>query len=76
MSIQTVEAQESGFRVTTDKGITMSVPDTMDNRHRVMIEEWVRKGGNIDPYVKPPPPPVDLTSNKELDRRLKILEAR
>ena len=40
--------------VISDEQIT--VPDDMDNRHRVMIAEWEAVGNLIEPYVPEPEP--------------------
>ena len=31
------------------------VPDSMANRHRVMIQEWIDDGNTPEPYVAPEP---------------------
>jgi hypothetical protein len=50
MPINTVEIQEDGsYKVNGDT----FVPDDMDNRHRVMIQEWIDAGNTPDPYVGP-----------------------
>jgi len=52
MEIKTVVMQEEGeFRVNG----CMTVPDNMDNRHRVMIQEWIDAGNIPSPWVGPTP---------------------
>ena len=50
MNIQTVEILESGVFLVNGN---LSVPDSMGNRHRVMIQEWIDAGNTPDPYVGP-----------------------
>jgi len=40
------------FRVNDN----MDVPDNMENRHRVMIQEWIDEGGVVGDYVDPTTP--------------------
>ncbi len=55
MDINTVETQEDGsFKVTTDGGDVLFVPDNPGNRHRIEIQEFVDDGGVISPFVAPP----------------------
>ena len=35
------------------------VPDSMANRHRVMIQEWKDEGNTPEPYVEPEPHWID-----------------
>jgi len=56
MIIKTVSTTESGsFRVNN----AINVPNNMDNRHRVMIQEWIDKGNTPEPYVEPEPHWID-----------------
>ena len=50
MNIQTVEILESGVFLVNGN---LSVPDSMGNRHRVMIQEWIDAGNTPNPYVGP-----------------------
>jgi hypothetical protein len=50
MKIETVVMQEDGNFIVN--GCT-TVPDRMENRHRVMIQEWLDAGNTPDPYVGP-----------------------
>ena len=56
MIIKTVSTTESGsFRVNN----AINVPNNMDNRHRVMIQEWIDEGNTPEPYVEPEPHWID-----------------
>ena len=35
------------------------IPDTMDNRHRKDLQEWIDAGNTPDPYVEPEPHWID-----------------
>ena len=48
MEIKTVVMQEEGEFMVNG---CMTVPDRMENRHRVMIQEWLDAGNTPDPYV-------------------------
>ena len=50
MEIETVTMQEDGNFIVNGR---MTVPDRMENRHRVMIQEWIDAGNTPDPYVGP-----------------------
>tara|TARA_Y100001951_G_scaffold78482_1_gene66012 strand:+ start:166 stop:486 length:321 start_codon:yes stop_codon:yes gene_type:complete len=53
MEIKTVEMQEEGSFLV-NKGIGQYfVPDDMDNRHRVMVQEWIDAGNTPTPFVGP-----------------------
>jgi hypothetical protein len=56
MEIKTVVTQEDGSYRVNDE---MSVPNDMDNRHRVMIQEWIDAGNTPTPYVAPEPHWID-----------------
>ncbi len=34
----------------TIDGVTMFIPDDMENRHRVMIAQWEANGNSITPF--------------------------
>jgi hypothetical protein len=53
MNINTVELTESGNYTVNKDADMISVPDNMDNRHRVMIQEWIDAGNTPTPYVEP-----------------------
>jgi hypothetical protein len=56
MKISTVSIEKDGsYRLN---GNTF-VPDKMDNRYRVMIQEWIDEGNTPDPYVEPEPHWID-----------------
>ncbi|MFT0890925.1 hypothetical protein [Pseudochelatococcus sp. G4_1912] len=50
MQVTSAKYTESGFIIATVDGDEMSIPDDMENRHRVAIEAW---GGVIEPYQEP-----------------------
>jgi len=52
MNIETIVMLESGRFLINGR---ISVPDDMDNRHRVMIQEWIDEGNTPEPYVEPEP---------------------
>ena len=56
MEIVRVVMQEDGGYKVNDK---ISVPNNMDNRHRVMIQEWIDEGNTPEPYVEPEPHWID-----------------
>jgi len=56
MDINTVVMNESGTFLING---TVNVPDNMDNRHRVMIQEWIDEGNTPEPYVEPEPHWID-----------------
>ncbi len=71
MDIRTVELLEDGGfiinkNVDADDDRQLCVPDNMDNRHRVMIQEWIDEGNTPEPYVAPEP--------SWLDKRLANME--
>ena len=50
MEITKVALQEDGSFNVND---SMTVPDDMGNRHRVMVQEWIDAGNTPTPYVAP-----------------------
>jgi len=55
MEIRTVEMQEDGSflinkNVDANDDRQLSVPDNMDNRHRVMVQEWIDAGNIPTPF--------------------------
>ena len=56
MKIKTVVIQEDGSYQVND---SMSVPDDMGNRHRMMEQEWKDDGNTPTPYVAPEPHWID-----------------
>jgi hypothetical protein len=63
MEIKTVVIQDDGnYRINN----SMFVPNDMNNRHRVMIQEWIDEGNTPAPYVAPEP--------SWLDKRLANME--
>jgi len=64
MIINTVELQQDGSflvnkNVDADDNRQLTIPDNMNNRHRVMIQEWIDAGNTPTPYVEPEPHWVD-----------------
>jgi len=58
MQINTIELQKDGSflvnkNIDADDDRQITVPDDMNNRHRVMIQEWIDAGNTPDPYVGP-----------------------
>jgi hypothetical protein len=58
MEIRTVEIQEDGSylvnkNVDENDDRQLCVPDDMDNRHRVHIQEWIDDGNTPMPFVGP-----------------------
>ena len=50
MEITKVTLQADGSYRIND---SMSVPDDMGNRHRVMVQEWIDAGNTLSPFVGP-----------------------
>ena len=50
MEINTVVMQSDGSFLVNGN---MFVPNDMNNRHRVMIQEWIDNGNTPTPYVEP-----------------------
>jgi hypothetical protein len=50
MEITEVVMQEDGSYKVND---SISVPDNMGNRHRVMVQEWIDAGNTPTAYVAP-----------------------
>ena len=50
MEITKVILQEDGTFIFND---TLNVPDNSNNRHRVMIQEWIDAGNTPTPYSAP-----------------------
>lgn len=64
MIINTIEYQIDGSflvnkNVDANDNQQITVPDDMENRHRVMIQEWIDAGNTPTPYVAPEPHWVD-----------------
>jgi hypothetical protein len=54
MNIQSIELSEEGtMQVTLVDGSAMSVPNDMNNRHRVMVQKWIDAGNTPTPFVGP-----------------------
>ena len=55
MEIQFVKYNEDNhaFTVIDTNGNQYGVPNDMNNRHRVMIQEWIDAGNTPEPYVEP-----------------------
>jgi len=56
MIINTIEVQKDGsFLVNKNIDVNddgqISVPDDMENRHRIMIQEWIDAGNTPTPFV-------------------------
>lgn len=51
--IESATYTENGSIVAVIDGQELIVPNDMDNRHRVMLEEWASDGNVIEPYVEP-----------------------
>jgi len=56
MEINTVVMQSDGSFLVNGN---MFVPNDMNNRHRVMIQEWIDNGNTLTPYVEPEPHWID-----------------
>lgn len=63
--IESAQYNQSGSIIATIDGAIMTVPDDLNNRHRLMIEEWVADGGLISPYVEPKPPVQEEISRRQ-----------
>lgn len=58
MSITNAKYTEYGLIVATLDGQEMTVPDDMENRHRIMLAEWEAAGNVISAYVPEPEAPT------------------
>ncbi|TDW21080.1 hypothetical protein EV128_12249 [Rhizobium azibense] len=58
--MEVIGRTEFGEIIVTINGATMTVPDTMANRHRREIAEWEAAGNTIPPYQ----PPLSLDAYK------------
>ena len=65
MEIKTVELAEFGGFIVNRDTEQMGIPDDMNNRHRVIIQEWIDAGNTPTPYV-------DLT---DLEKWQEVMEA-
>lgn len=54
--IESAQHTEQGPIVAVIDGETLIIPDDMNNRHRVMIEEWQAAGNVIQPWKEPTAP--------------------
>lgn len=63
MRITSASYNEFGLIIAVIDGITMIVPDAMENTERQLIAEWEAKGNTITPYVAPPLPPIALSAD-------------
>lgn len=54
--IENARYNEYGSIIAVFSDEQITVPDDMDNRHRVMIAEWEAVGNLIEPYVPEPEP--------------------
>ena len=64
MIINTVEMQQDGSflvnkNVDANDNRQLTIPDNINNRHRVMIQEWIDDGNTPTPYVAPEPHWID-----------------
>lgn len=56
--INSARYTELGSILTIMDGLEMTVPDSMENRHRILLSEWVAEGNVIEPYVSEPEAPA------------------
>lgn len=70
--IESAKFTQSGSIIAVIDGVTMTVPDDMNNRHRLMISEWVDDGGVIEPYVEPEPPVPSVISRRQFYQGLAV----
>lgn len=61
MNIQSAKPNQdaTGFIVTLISGEIWHVPDSMENRHRIMLQKWLDAGNTLDPADPPPTPPTN-----------------
>ena len=64
MIINTVEMQQDGSflvnkNVDANDNRQLTIPDNINNHHRVMIQEWIDDGNTPTPYVAPEPHWID-----------------
>ncbi|MEN5106647.1 hypothetical protein [Brucella anthropi] len=51
--IDSANYTENGSILAVFDGVELSVPDDVENRHRIMLSEWEAAGNVIEPYVEP-----------------------
>lgn len=59
--INSARFTELGSILTIIDGIEVTVPDSMENRHRIMLAEWEDAGNVIAPYVPEPEAPAVIS---------------
>ena len=52
--INSARFTELGSILTIIDGVEVTVPDSMENRHRIMLADWEAAGNIIEPYVPEP----------------------
>lgn len=51
--IENATYTKDGSIIASIDGLEMTVPDDMDNRHRIMLSEWEAAGNVIESYTEP-----------------------
>ena len=77
MEFRTVELMEDGSylvnkNVDQDDDRQVSIPDDINNRHRVMVQEWIDAGNTPTPYVGPTDMELWIEKMASSDRNLMI----
>lgn len=58
--IENAKYTKQGSIIATIDGVEMTVPDDMENRHRILLAAWEVAGNVIEPYVEPVLTPEEL----------------
>lgn len=59
--ISNVRYTNSGIILAVFDGIEITIPDDVENRHRIMLADWEADGNVIEPYVPEPEAPTVIS---------------
>ena len=59
--IESVKYSSGGSVIAMINGQVMTIPDDMENRHRLMVAEWEAAGNVIESYVPEPEAPAVIS---------------
>lgn len=61
MKISSAKYTKFGFVLAVFDDQEMTIPDDMENGHRIMLAEWEAAGNAIEPYVPEPEAPTVIS---------------